>query len=217
VSPFDPSASDLAAQLWEHNQDLAEACLHHPFVGGLASGSLPVRAFQFYVAQDTTFLEAFGRAYAFALARSPDRTGLNAFHRLISGVLEELQLHASYAARWEVDLAQMEPAAATLAYTEFLLATAAIGGLGEICAAMTPCMRLYAFLGQSLAAEGAARPPNPYQEWIDTYASSDFESLAATLEALLNRYAVDTPIVRTTYRRAMQLEIGFFAAAFLQA
>jgi thiaminase/transcriptional activator TenA len=213
VADLENRSSELAARLWTQNHDLAQACLRHAFVRDLASGSLPVQSFRAYVAQDAYFLEAFARAYAFALARSPDRAGLEAFHSLIGGVLAELHLHATYAARWEVDLAEVEPAAATLAYTDFLLATAATGGLGEICAAMTPCMRLYAYLGQSLAAEGAAQAANPYREWIETYSSPDFEALAATLERLLNRYAHDTPTVSGTYRRAMRLELGFFDAA----
>jgi thiaminase/transcriptional activator TenA len=205
---------DLAARLWAMNQDQAQACLEHPFVRGLAAGTLPLEAFRRYVGQDAYFLEAFARAYAFALARSPDREGLEAFHRLIGGVLEELQLHAGYAAAWQVDLSGVEPAAATLAYTDFLLATAgASGTVGEICAAMAPCMRLYAYLGQRLASEGGARADNPFGEWIATYSSDEFEALASTLEGLLNRYAADTPPVRAAYRRAMRLERAFFDAA----
>jgi thiaminase/transcriptional activator TenA len=70
-------------------------------------------------------------------------------------------------------------------------------------------MRLYALLGQSLSG---CVFENPYREWIDTYASPDFEQLAATLEGLLDRYADDSPTVRSTYRRAMQLELAFFEA-----
>ena len=137
----------LSARLWADNGDLAAAALAHPFVRGLADGSLPREIFAGYVAQDAFFLESFARAYALALARSPDRPTLLALADLLAGVREELGLHASYAARWGIDLAGVEPAPATLAYTEFLLATAATGGLGEMCAAMTPCMRLYAWLG----------------------------------------------------------------------
>jgi TENA/THI-4/PQQC family len=72
------------------------------------------------------------------------------------------------------------PAEATLAYTNFLMTTAGLCSVGETCAAMTPCMRLYAVLGQQLAP--ASAHSNPYREWIDTYASADFESLAARLE-----------------------------------
>jgi thiaminase/transcriptional activator TenA len=204
----------LALDLWTKNADIADACLHHPFVRGLAMGGLPLGRFRDYVAQDAYFLEAFARAYAFALARSPDRQGLEAFHTLIGGVLQELRLHASYAARWDVDLAHVEPTRATLQYTEFLLRTAEHATVGQICAAMTPCMRLYAFLGQSLAAaEQLGGPANPYREWIDTYASDEYDALAGTLEALLNRYADDSPLIRQTYRRAMQLELDFFSAS----
>jgi thiaminase/transcriptional activator TenA len=199
----------LAARLWSTNADLAEANLRHRFVRGIADGSLPSACFGAYVAQDAFFLEAFARAYALGLARSPDRAGLDAFHRLIGGVLDELRLHASYAARWQIDLAHVVASPATLAYTDFLLATASLGSVGETCAAMTPCMRLYAFLGQSLAASVHAEA---YEEWIATYAAAAFEQLAATLEQLLDRYADDTPTVRGVYRRALQLELAFFEA-----
>jgi thiaminase/transcriptional activator TenA len=105
----------------------------------------------------------------------------------------------------------VEPGEATLAYTDFLLATPSLSGVGETCAAMTPCMRLYAFLGQSLAEEGY-NEGNPYSGWIRTYADPEFEALAAKLEELLDRYAADTPAVRSAYRRAMALEIAFFEA-----
>ncbi|MDT0274326.1 TenA family protein [Blastococcus goldschmidtiae] len=200
----------LARRLWADSADLAAATLDHPFVQGLADGSLPRERFAGYVAQDAFFLQAFARAYAMAVVRSPDRAGLEAFADLLAGVREELRLHDGYAARWGIDLAGVEPAPATSAYTDFLLATAATGGLGEICAAMTPCMRLYAHLGQSLAA----RPAGTYAEWVTTYADPGFEELAATLEQLLDRYADDTADVARAYRRAMELELGFFAAAW---
>ena len=201
----------LAKTLWEENADLARAALEHRFARGLGEGNLPLGSFQKYVAQDAFFLEAFGRAYALALAHSPDHEGLHDFAELLGGVLEELELHGRYAERWGVELEDVVPGEATLAYTDFLLATAALRGVGETCAAMTPCMRLYAFLGKSLAAEGVDKN-NAYAEWIETYSAPDFEALATRLEGLLDRYATDTPVVRAAYRRAMNLELAFFEA-----
>jgi thiaminase (transcriptional activator TenA) len=146
----------LAQRLWVDNADLAGRALAHSFVRGVADGSLPREVFSGYVAQDAFFLEAFARAYALALAASPDTETVLAFAGLIAGVRDELSMHAAYAARWGVDPSTTSPAEATLAYTEFLLATAATGTVGLVCAAMTPCMRLYAHLGQSLAVEGVA-------------------------------------------------------------
>ncbi|CAN5639586.1 thiaminase II [soil metagenome] len=202
----------LAKTLWSENADLAQATLEHRFVRGLADGTLPLESFQEYVAQDAFYLESFTRAYALALAHSPDIRGLQDFAELLAGTLEELKLHESYADRWEVNLGGTAPGEATLAYTDFLLTTASLGSVGETCAAMTPCMRLYASLGQSLAREGIGEN-NPYAEWVETYSDSEFEDLASRLEKLLDRFADNTPAVRTAYRRAMLLEIGFFEAS----
>lgn len=204
----------LSAELWHANADLADDALAHPFVRGLGDGSLPLAAFQGYVAQDAFFLESFARAYALALAHSPDRASLDAFAELIAGVREELRLHAGYADQWGVELAGVEPAPATVAYTDFVLATAALGGVGVTCAAMVPCMRLYAHLGQSLAA---AEPTGPYAGWVTTYADPAFDELAVRLEALLDEHAADTRAVRAAYRRAMHLEVAFFEAALGEA
>src|SRR5882757_10591273 len=125
----------LSARLWADNADLAETALADPFVSRLGDGSLSREIFAGYVAQDAFFLESFARAYALALARSADTATLLTLTGLIAGVGEELGLHASYAARWGIAMAEVEPSPATLAYTDFLLATAATGALGTVFAA----------------------------------------------------------------------------------
>jgi thiaminase/transcriptional activator TenA len=210
---FDPEETmkKLSAELWNENQDLAEACLRSRFVQGIARGDLPRDAFKEYIAQDAYFLEAFARGYAMALALSPDRPSLYTFAELLQGVMTELQLHAGYARRWNVDLSAVTPSSSTSAYTEFLVATARAGALPEICAAMAPCMRLYAWLGRRLA-DTSLRTAGDYAEWIRTYASSEFDALAQRLEELLDAHAADTVSVRDRYRKAMELELRFFEA-----
>ena len=134
--------------------------------------------------QDAAFLDAYCRAYGLALAKSPDQDGLIAFRELLDAAADELRLHQDYAARWDVDLHQAADPA-TSAYTNFLLAVAALEPVGHIAAAMTPCMRLYAYLGQRLAAQ--MKPESPYREWVMTYSSAQFEALARRLEGLLDR------------------------------
>jgi thiaminase (transcriptional activator TenA) len=203
----------LCGRLWSANADLAADVLAHPFVRGIGQGSLPRKLFAGYVAQDAFFLESFARAYAMALARSQDTSTLLTLADLLTGVRQELGLHSSYAASWGIDMAGVKPLPATLAYTEFLLATACSRDLGEIFAAMTPCMRLYAWLGASLDADTAG----PYAQWVQTYADPAFGETAHSLERLLDEQAEDTPAVRTAYRRAMRLELAFFQAAFAES
>lgn len=199
----------LAAQLWTENAEVVAEVLANPFVRGIGDGSLERDLFAGYIAQDAFFLESFARAYGLALARSSDTDTLLTFADLLAGVREELGLHASYAASWGIDMTDVEPAAATLAYTEFLLATAATAEVGVVCAAMTPCMRLYAHIGVTLDSKTAG----PYAQWVQTYADPGFDEVASLLERLLDRAARDIPAARTAYRRAMQLELAFFDAA----
>jgi thiaminase/transcriptional activator TenA len=200
----------LSASLFATNSDLVNGALTSSFVRQLADGTLPLASFQAYIAQDAFFLQAFAGAYALALAHSDDATSLEDFAALITGAVEELGMHGEYAARWGVNLAGVEPLPATRNYTDFLMATAANRDSGEICAAMVPCMRLYAHIGRALRPRVEAS--NPYAEWVETYAADGFEALAVRLEGLLDRLTPDTATVRSAYRRAMQLEVEFFAA-----
>ncbi len=200
-----------AQELWQRNRDLGDACLTHPFVQGIATGQLARARFEVFVAQDAYFLEAFARAYALALAKSPDREGIGVFKDLLVGVFEELTLHRGYAERWGISL-EPEPLASTRAYTDLLLRTASLEPVGHTAAAMTPCMRLYAWLGQQLTPK--LDPDSPYREWVETYSSPDVQALAARLEALLDRYGGEPARLAELYRRAMQLELAFFQAVW---
>ena len=200
----------LHDDLWQRNTDLARACLAHPFVRGLADGALNREAFKCYIAQDAFFLRSFLRAYALAAAKCEQVDQVRSFHRLMGGILDELNLHASYAAEWGVDLSNVQALAATKAYTDFLHQTAWHQGIDEITAAMVPCMRLYAFLGTELAEY--QRSDHPYADWIKTYCGEEFQALAAELESILDSVADDTPRVRDAYRYAVQCELDFFSA-----
>jgi thiaminase (transcriptional activator TenA) len=202
----------LSIDLWQANQDLAIASLQGAFVRGIADGSLPKAKFAYYVGQDAFFLKSFARAYSLAAAKAPDWQAFELFHSLANGVLQELQLHQSYAAAWNVDLKDVEPGVTTRRYTDFLSATAWSQDIGLTAIAMSPCMRLYAFLGQELARGGI--PDHLYADWIRTYSSADFEPLAQTLEELVDRYATLTPVAQSTYRYAMLCERDFFEAAW---
>lgn len=204
----------LAATLWNVNQDLAIACLEHPFVKGIGDGSLPRETFAYYVGQDAFFLEAFARAYSVAAAKAPDWQDFAVFHALADGVLQELKLHESYAAEWGVNLREVYPSSVTRQYTDFLLATAWGQDVGMTAAAMLPCMKLYGFLGQELAAGGI--PDHAYSNWIKTYSSGEFEPLVQQLSELTERYAHPGRTVEATYRYAMRCELDFFQGAWAE-
>ena len=202
----------ISQTLWQQNQDIAEASLNHPFVQGIADGSLKQPCFAFYVGQDVFFLESFARAYSIAAAKAPDWEGFQSFHELAGGVLEELNLHQNYAQQWGVNLQQVTPSVATRRYTDFLLATAWGKDVGLTAAAMTPCMRLYYFLGTELAKDGLGN--HQYSDWIQTYSNSEFQELVSNLEMLVDRYVTTEEEANHHYRYALLCERDFFAAAW---
>jgi len=56
----------------------------------------------------------------------------------------------------------------------------------HILAAMTPCSKLYAYLGRQLA-KAYPNAMHAYKDWIATYSSDSFHALPAAKEVLLNR------------------------------
>lgn len=217
-----PNGRTFSRELWADPQvkALADRSLNNGFVRALADGSLPKDRFAGYVAQDKFFLEVFSQAYTLALAKlqDDDTQGIKAFASLVKGVLDELKLHGSYAAKWGVDMTSIQPTPECSAYVEFLKQVATERDVAACAAAMVPCMRLYAFLGQQLRAASSmpgAPSAGPYQEWIDTYADPGFEELALALENLLDKYAQGVLTerrgeLRDLYVKAMNLELDFF-------
>ena len=201
----------ITQKLWESNYELANLSLNTRFVQGLKNGNLPKTKFQEYLAQDYFFLESFARAYGLAVSKSKNKNNIKILSGLLSGVSEELILHETYAKEWDIDLTTNSIVPATKKYTDFLADVSLNLSLIEIMSAMTPCMRLYSWLGKSL--KNMIRN-NPYKEWILTYSDQSFENLAKALEKLIDEYdePFDINQVNFLYKRAMELELDFFNA-----
>jgi thiaminase/transcriptional activator TenA len=199
--------------LWQANADLATECLAHPFVTGIRDGTLSAAAFRRYVAQDSFYLKVFFRAYALAAGKVERVEHMQLLHELLGGTIDEMRMHAGFARSLDIDLDHVEPLPPTRAYVDFLLDLAWNGGIDVNIAGMTPCMRLYAYLGGELGQTVTPAPDHPYGDWIRTYADPAFQSLADRVDAFLDEIATDTPAVRDVYRRAMHLERDFFEAA----
>ena len=201
----------ISNTLWESNYELALLSLKSKFVQGLKNGNLPKHIFQEYVVQDYFFLESFSKAYGLAVSKSKDKNSKKVLSQLLEGVSEELMLHETYANEWDIDLTNNFIKPATQNYTEFLDEVSKKQSAIEIMFAMTPCMRLYSWIGKSLSNKVLN---NPYKEWIITYSDESFDNLAKSLENLIDtsKEIYDTNKANFLYKRAMELELEFFNA-----
>jgi thiaminase/transcriptional activator TenA len=172
----------LADPIWR-------AQLEHPFVRGIADGSLAPERFRFWLRQDYRFLIEYCRLFALAAARAPDLATLRRFADLLQATARvEMDMHRAYAGEFDVSPEELEAepmAPATQAYTDFLLRTATIGDFTEIAAALLPCMWAFAEIGAELAQCRAAA--TRYGAWIDSYAAPDFQDLAEWCRGLVDR------------------------------
>ncbi|OVA02304.1 Thiaminase-2/PQQ biosynthesis protein C [Macleaya cordata] len=226
-----------ARRFWLKFKKESVFAMYTPFVVCLASGNLEMETFRNYIAQDVHFLKAFAQAYELAAECADDDDAKAAIFQLRNNVLQELKMHDSFVLEWGLDPTKETTCnAATLRYTEFLLATASgkvegEKGLGKIATpfektkiaaytlgAMTPCMRLYAFLGKEIRAlVSPDESSHPYKKWIDNYSSEHFEASALQIEELLDKLSIsltgeELEVIEKLYHQAMKLEIEFFSA-----
>lgn len=199
-----------------------EAQYQHPFVRGIADGTLGLERFKFWLRQDYLFLIEYARLLAIAAARSPDLDTVVRFATLLEETVEtEMNLHRAYAAEFQIRPEELERepiAPATRAYTDFLLRVATIGDFAELVGALLPCMWGYSELGQRLAARPAAGD-NRYAKWIAMYSSREFAELAQWCRDLLDRLAAglsdrDLLKLEATFLSSSRYEWRFWEAAW---
>lgn len=208
-------------ELWAANADIYEAILAHPFLTGLADGSLPEAAFAHYLVQDALYLREYARALAVVGSRAPSAAATRMFARhAADAVTAELELHAALLpelgiAAGEIEAA--EPAPANLAYTSYLLATARGGSYAEGLGAVLPCYWIYWEAGKELVRRGSPDPR--FQRWIDTYAAEEFGDAVRAVLAEADKAAgglspAERVQVARHYRTTSRYEWLFWDSAY---
>jgi thiaminase/transcriptional activator TenA len=175
--------------LWDSIEPIYAQILEHPFLTGLADGTLPASSFAYYLAQDAHYLRDYARALTVVGAKAPTHADTAMFGRHAAETAEvELALHESLLPQLGIDASTLDAIAAsptTTAYTSYLLASGYGGSFAEGLAAVLPCYWIYQRVGEALVRRGSPDPR--YQRWIDTYAGAEFAATVAEVLALADR------------------------------
>ncbi|MGH6944153.1 MAG: thiaminase II, partial [Geminicoccaceae bacterium] len=115
------------------------------------------------------------------------------------------------------EAAAAEPSPTCAHYTHYLLALAHNAPYEVSVAALLPCFWIYWEVGKHLLE--IARPDNPYQAWIDTYADEAFAEGVRKVIAIADQVAAAaTPSTQDgmhrAFGRAAQLEWMFWDSAY---
>ncbi len=211
------NATDLYGKLRQGAGPLWNRYVDHPFVRGLAEGTLPQAAFRRYLTQDYLFLIHFVRAYALAGYKSTRLDDLHAAADGMAALLAEMKLHVAYCAEWgltEVDMAAEPEAVETVAYTRFVLERGTAGDLLDLQVALAPCVLGYAEIGAAL--QGRASAAHPYAPWINAYASAEYQQAALNARTSLQRIGLRSGAdarladLQANFDTAVRLETAFW-------
>jgi thiaminase/transcriptional activator TenA len=176
--------------LYEAAADIWAAQVEHPFVAGLGDGTLEEERFKRWVRQDYLYLKEFARIFAWAAAKADRLAAMGWYASVLDLTLNtEMALHRQYAERFGISEEELEAETmwpTTRAYTDFLVRTAADGDMLDLLAALLPCAWGYCHVGQKLAAAGVPADQR-YADWIEQYASEEFEQAADWLRTELDR------------------------------
>ncbi|WP_419899937.1 TenA family protein [Roseomonas sp. USHLN139] len=197
-----------------------DAYCWHPFVQQLAEGSLPLPAFRRYLTQDWLFLIQFARAKALAAFKAESLEALRGKASSLNALLAEMQMHLGYCAEWglaEADvLAELE-APQTVAYTRWVLDRGMAGDILDLEVALAPCTIGYGEIALRIAAHPRRRRQgNPYETWIETYASPGYQALARGAAERLDRLGethggtARFASLSATFSEAARLEADFW-------
>lgn len=220
------AGAGLFAQLRDACAEPWAAYVGHAFVRGLDTGELPQEAFKRYLVQDYLFLIHFARAYALAAFKAETLEDIRAAAAGVSAIIDrELDLHVGYCRGWglsEEDLAETEEAAATMAYTRYVLEKGLAGDLLDLQVALAPCVVGYAEIGRALSAgRSTRRDANPYGSWIEMYAGADYQAVAQAhvgqMDKLMARRGGPGRMAALikTFRQATRLEAAFWDAGLV--
>ena len=161
-------------QAWGSIEPIYQKILELPFNQELASGTLDIERFKFYMAQDAYYLGEFGKALSTISSRLQDLSQVLAYSQFAAGaIVVERALHEGYFKTLGIpDEVQASPTC--LLYTNYLLSRSAYANVEVAAAAVLPCFWIYKEVGDYIYAQQSAVKDNPYKNWIDTYSGEEF-------------------------------------------
>lgn len=168
--------------------------LAHPFVQGIADGSLAVDKFRFYLLQDYLYLFDYAKVFAQGVVKSREPEVMRTFAGYVESILGgEMNVHRGYMKRLGITEEQAEtvkPSLSNLSYTAYMRAVAAEEGPAEIMAAVLSCALSYEYIAKWIVANYPdAEKHEFYGEWVQSYASEGYAEENVRLTALMEKLA----------------------------
>ncbi len=173
--------------------DLWETYNNHPFVKGLADGTLPKEKFKFFMIQDHLYLMQYAKVFAMGVIKSKQESDMRLFANLISATLDvENAIHRSYLKKLGLsneELAAAKTSIVTESYTNYMIGVAQKEGMPEIMAAVLACSWTYKLIGDFLEKCPGAKEHEFYGDWVRQYMSDTYRSSNDLMIDMFDRFS----------------------------
>lgn len=179
-------------RLLDATQEIWAGYHTHPFVRGIADGTLDSEKFQYYMVQDYLYLIDYAKVFTLGVAKARDIEVMRLFAGYVSQILDgEMDIHKGYMQRLGISMidAEQTPVALdNLSYTSYMLRVAYEEGPGEIAAVILSCALSYEVIAKEMMQSYPDCVNHPfYGEWVRGYADSSYAQANQKLIDLIER------------------------------
>jgi len=169
-------------------EDIFQSIISHDFVTELTQATLDKDTFGFYVNQDSLYLSEYKKALVTVGSKCHRPQDTQFFYESATGIIQvEDALHKQFL---EKKYSHPEPSPTCELYNSYLSRIVNNESVEVGAAAVLPCFTIYKEVGDFILKTQTNKDSNPYQAWINTYASQEFELAVKQAIDIVNTYAL---------------------------
>lgn len=200
-------------------EHIFQAIIKHGFVVDLMQATLDKDIFGFYVNQDSLYLSEYKKSLVTVGTKCHRSEETQFFYESATGIiLVEDALHEQFL---EDKYRHSTPSPTCELYNSYVARMVHNYSIEVGIAAVLPCFTIYKEVGDFILKMQDNSGTNPYQSWIDTYASEEFAAAVQQAIDICNRYAQtaspeNLAKMEEAFTKTSQLEYMFWDSAYQQ-
>lgn len=211
----------ISTELFEIAQPVWNLSYQHPFITDLAAGKLPLEKFRYYLKQDRYYLEQFGDLHE-KIAQLIDNPADKEILLVGANDMHDGELDIRETMFQEIGITTDEIKSTPIAPTAYSYVThmnyeLTNGTTASAVAALLPCYWLYSEIGHRLI--NAQSPVPIYQEWLDSYASAEFDGGTNQMVQLIDHLSeqadsAERAQIKDSFLKSSNYELNFWQMAY---
>lgn len=183
----------VSDRMYSFVKDIWDSYNEHPFVKGIAEGSLHIDKFRFYMVQDYLYLMQYSKVFGLGVVKAETEEDMRVFAGLVHSTLNcETATHRAYLKRLgitENDMKIAKPSLITESYTNYMMAVAFREGIAEVATTVLACAWSYKMIGDFMETVEGSKEHEFYGEWVKSYTSKQYRDDNDVIIELVDRLA----------------------------